>query len=344
MSQNNKKKSINEMTEEFQNMSNEDLVVAYQDVKNERSALERDLAIKALIDNNMGLITSVVKRFTVHYKTKWEDLIDCGKGGLFLAAKRYDPKHDAAFSTFAYSEILAAVADEINSMVSDNSSNHYTSHIKLVKKAINGLRTIHGDEYIPDANMINVWIKSNTGKDIPVATIVSCLNGISQIDHLSTDDVNNKNLLASYDQEVAEMQEKRLSLRADIELGMKEMTKLEKFVFSARSGLYSDGKIFTYDQIAKMMNKKPDLIEMNNNKRFSAYYVETYYQKAVTKFKNNKVLSQIYDPNKSSNEYYVAMKNTQFIPVNTDLILDTAGDIADAIDSAFLPDGVFSLD
>lgn len=342
MSQNNKK-SITEMTKEFESMSNEDLVTVYQDIKNERSALERELAIKILIEHNMGLITSVVKKFNLHYKTKWEDLIDCGKAGLFLAAKRYDPSYDVVFSTFAYSEVHAAVADEINGMISDNSSNHYTSHIKLVKKAIAGLRSVHGDEYMPDANMINVWIKSSTGKDIPVSTIVSCLNGISQIDHLSTDDVNNKNLLASYDQEQAELQEKRLSLRADIELGMRTMTKLEKFVFSARGGLYSDGKIYTFDQIAKMMNKNSEFIMLNNNKKFSAYYVESYYQKAIIKFKSEAVLVKTYETNKESNEYVVAMKNTQFIPANTDMILDAADDIADAIDNSFLPDGVFSL-
>ena len=328
--------------DEYRTLTNEQLVTIYQGT-DQYSDMEREKAFNILLENNMGLIMSAIKKFTVHYKTNMRDLIDIGKSGIFLAALRYDTSYDTVFSTFAFHEVYSVLAAEINTSASNNSSTHYTTYIKLVRKAIKELKGIHGIDYEPDEYMINAWIKSNCGKDVAVSTIQSCMNGIAQIDSLSTDDDNNKNILSSYDISAAEEQERQLAYRADIEIGTKPMTALEKFAFLARRGLYIENKTCTFGEIAAMMNKRPDYIKMNRGRVLTAYQAEKYYTRAMIKFRNNEYLSEKYETNRDNNDYLIAKKNTQFTPADVNLVLETANDIADCIENAQLPDGLVKL-
>ncbi len=65
-------------------------------------------AENALIEQNMGLVYSIVKRFNVRgYET--EDLVQIGAIGLIKAAKKFDTSFDVKFSTYAVPMIMGEI-------------------------------------------------------------------------------------------------------------------------------------------------------------------------------------------------------------------------------------------
>ncbi|MBP5289779.1 MAG: sigma-70 family RNA polymerase sigma factor [Clostridia bacterium] len=67
---------------------------------------EQDLA--ALIENNMGLVKSVARRF-LGRGCEWEDLVQLGVMGMMNAARRFDPALGYSFSTFAVPHIAGEI-------------------------------------------------------------------------------------------------------------------------------------------------------------------------------------------------------------------------------------------
>ena len=55
-----------------------------------------------LIEENMGLVISIVNSFKPKNHTEREDLIDAGRIGLWKALKKYDAKKSCKISTYAW--------------------------------------------------------------------------------------------------------------------------------------------------------------------------------------------------------------------------------------------------
>lgn len=65
-------------------------------------------AENTLIEQNMGLVYSVVKRFSIRgYET--DDLVQVGSIGLIKAAKKFDTSFDVKFSTYAVPMIMGEI-------------------------------------------------------------------------------------------------------------------------------------------------------------------------------------------------------------------------------------------
>ena len=68
-----------------------------------------------LVENNMGLVYSIVKRYSGRgYDT--EDLVQIGAIGLIKAIKKFDTKFNVCFSTYA----VPVIAGEIKRFLRDD--------------------------------------------------------------------------------------------------------------------------------------------------------------------------------------------------------------------------------
>lgn len=80
-----------------------------------RAAAGDEGALAAVIEENMGLVKSVARRF-LGRGCEWEDLVQLGTVGLMNAARRFDPSLGYCFSTFA----VPHVAGEIRRFLRDD--------------------------------------------------------------------------------------------------------------------------------------------------------------------------------------------------------------------------------
>ena len=65
-------------------------------------------AEKAMVENNMGLVHSIAKRFTAR-GAETEDLVQIGAIGLIKAVKKFNPEYGVQFSTYAVPMITGEI-------------------------------------------------------------------------------------------------------------------------------------------------------------------------------------------------------------------------------------------
>lgn len=317
-------------------MSNEDLAMLYQNKENKYTNLERQLAMEALVEKNMALVTSVLKSYTLNARTSWDEMLQAGRIGLFLAADRFDPSLGIQFHTYAVSQIKAAASDEINRSASNGSSNHYATHMKIIKRAIAGIQGEKGSEYKPDAREIRDYIKATTGKDIPISTIDHSIVGLKQADYISLDDENNKNLIVPQDEEdTAEKYMYQAELKEDITEAFRDLPPEEKYALITVLG-YPDNNTHTFDQTAKLMNNNPFFIRRHKDKKISAFIVEKYFNNALEILRRNKDLAK-YSSKSATFSKIINDCRMEFLPSDEE-ILDTINEITDNINLTSLPD------
>ncbi len=99
--------------------------------------------VDRLVEENMGLVSMVAKRYMGH-GTDYEDLFQIGALGLVKAAKRFDHSKNLKFSTYA----VALIAGEIKTYFRDNGAVKISRGIKekilKVKRAHDQLLTSLG--------------------------------------------------------------------------------------------------------------------------------------------------------------------------------------------------------
>lgn len=66
-----------------------------------------------LIEENMGLVVDIVKKFKPKNHTELQDLVDAGRIGLWKALQKYDLKSGNAISTYAWRPIRWSIIREI---------------------------------------------------------------------------------------------------------------------------------------------------------------------------------------------------------------------------------------
>jgi RNA polymerase sigma factor (sigma-70 family) len=66
-----------------------------------------------IIEENMGLVVSIVNTFNPKNETERQDLIDAGRIGLWKAIKKYNPKNNVKVCTFAWRPIRWAIIREL---------------------------------------------------------------------------------------------------------------------------------------------------------------------------------------------------------------------------------------
>tara|TARA_Y100000401_G_scaffold99725_1_gene88197 strand:- start:7421 stop:7879 length:459 start_codon:yes stop_codon:yes gene_type:complete len=73
------------------------------------------MRMQDLIENNMGLVVSVVESFRPKSCEERDSYIQAGRIGLWKALKKYDSSKGAALSTFAWNPIRWEIIKEIKS-------------------------------------------------------------------------------------------------------------------------------------------------------------------------------------------------------------------------------------
>ena len=73
----------------------------------------------SLIEENMGLIVSIVNRFKPKNNAEREDFVQAGRIGLWKAIKKYDASRGIALSTYAWNPIKWEIIKEIKSTKRD---------------------------------------------------------------------------------------------------------------------------------------------------------------------------------------------------------------------------------
>lgn len=73
-----------------------------------RVAAGDEAALSRLVEENMGLVKSVARRF-LGRGCEWEDLVQLGTVGMIHAARRFDPALGYSFSTFAVPHIAGEI-------------------------------------------------------------------------------------------------------------------------------------------------------------------------------------------------------------------------------------------
>lgn len=66
-----------------------------------------------IIEENMGLVISIVNTFNPKNDTERQDLIDAGRIGLWKAIKKYNPESNTKVSTFAWRPIRWSIIREL---------------------------------------------------------------------------------------------------------------------------------------------------------------------------------------------------------------------------------------
>jgi len=72
-----------------------------------------------LIEENMGLVADIVKKFKPKNHTEREDLMDAGRIGLWKALQKYDLESGNAISTYAWRPIRWSIIREIKNQNSN---------------------------------------------------------------------------------------------------------------------------------------------------------------------------------------------------------------------------------
>lgn len=90
-----------------------------------------DLALEKLVTHNLRFVVYVVRKMTAwhHGKVPVEDILAMGNEALLIAAKRWKPKNNARFATYAKSFIEKGVRRDL-----DNTANLIRLPINVMEK------------------------------------------------------------------------------------------------------------------------------------------------------------------------------------------------------------------
>lgn len=321
-------------TEEIQTYDNDKLVEMFQ--SDDFSRREKNEILKTLISNNMGAITNVIKSYQISHKTSWDELLQAARRGMYFAATRYDKERGNKFITFAMHEIKNAVSDSVNAAAGDYCSNYYSAHMKFVRKAITEIQKEKGESYEPETAEIHDWILTFLHKDIAETTIESCLEGLCQTEHASLENIFAvSGIDPAFDESKAMQQINQMELKRDISLALSQLPEVQRLIVGYNHGLI-DGKIYTFDKIAKKLNERPDLVKQNNSKLYSAFYCEKYSKEAISNLQHSNILRH---HGKIKEDAAEILSRPDSISLNSSIeIMDTVNDTLDCLRFEDIPD------
>ena len=129
-------------------------------------------AIEQLVQKNIGLVKSIVSRYTARGVEK-EDLIQIGMIGLIKAIDNFDTTYEVRFSTYA----VPMIAGEIRRFLRDNGAIKVSRSIKDHRVAVNRSRerlieklgrepTIHEIAEDVGLSMEDILLAVNSGQEV----------------------------------------------------------------------------------------------------------------------------------------------------------------------------------
>ena len=92
-----------------------------------------DTKLSTLIEENKGLICSIINKYTNYYE--FEDLYQVSVIGIIKAYKNYKKEYNTKFTTYAYKWILSEVVNFVNKSKLISTSRKYNSLYKKILEA-----------------------------------------------------------------------------------------------------------------------------------------------------------------------------------------------------------------
>ncbi|WDV47501.1 RNA polymerase sporulation sigma factor SigF [Clostridiaceae bacterium M8S5] len=122
-----------------------------------------------IVENNMGLVRSVVKRFLNRgYET--EDLMQIGSIGLIKAIKKFDTKYNVRFSTYAVPMIIG----EIKRFIRDDGMIKVSRSLKQTAAKVNIAKEKLSKQFGRDATLEEISKEIKVDKEDIVFALESC--------------------------------------------------------------------------------------------------------------------------------------------------------------------------
>ena len=84
--------------------------------------------MEKLIENNMGLVMSIVNSFHPKAQTERDDYLQAGRIGLWKALKKFNPAQGNVLSTYAWNPIRWEIIKEIRSKTGKAATFNFSTH------------------------------------------------------------------------------------------------------------------------------------------------------------------------------------------------------------------------
>ena len=192
-----------------------------------------------IVENNSGLVWSIVKRFKGRgYET--EDLYQIGTIGLIKAIKNFNPEYNVKLSTYAVTYIIG----EIKKFIRDDGIIKVSRSIKELCMKIKDVE----NKAIKEGKNITI---EELSKELNVdkEEVVLAIDSMKQVDSIYEENSDN-NKLAIIDKIASEKDETdTMVYKILIKESLKKMTSRDRQIIMLR---YFNGK--TQAQVAKMLN------------------------------------------------------------------------------------------
>lgn len=210
-----------------------------------------------LVEGNLRLVISVAKNY---YRdvSSFNEFIQLGNLGLIKAVEKYNPKHKALFTTYAYYWIKQSIIRNMPSICySMNVSHQVVSLNVTMKKVIKRLVGEYGREPTDEeiANSMNISV------DKVILLKTTFLDSVSLDEEINGEEDKKLSTLVLEDETVNVANEVFLSsLRSELgKIMVNNLSECEIFVISNRFGLV-DGETYTLAELGDKLNLSTERI------------------------------------------------------------------------------------
>lgn len=311
------------------------------------SKSELDQIFTVLKSKNVGLmIRALSKHGYMQDVENRKDLEAIAIENLFCAVLKYDKSRGTAFSTIATSLMTAALAEEATRMINGYCSNHYASHAAIIRKAIIQINNKKGTTQIPEIREIHDYCATILGKEIPEYTIEKCLGTISWAEHESLEDIKERcGRDKAFTQSTAEDLAAQMARTSDLTRAINDLPPIHKYIMCMATGFGPAKKVHTIAQIAESLNKKEEYIryhsrQKSKEKKFSAFYCETYFNQAVDILKNDRRLQSYNHNYRDELRAKRILSQPESIVLNADEVISVSYATIDMVPADAFPDFV----
>ena len=128
-----------------------------------------------LIEENMGLVWSIVKRF-LNRGVEMEDLVQIGSIGLIKAVDKFDTSYEVQFSTYA----VPMIAGEIKRFLRDDGMLKISRSLKALATKAYNLREIMEKQLGYEPTVIQLAEEL----EVPVEELVMAMDALTQVESL----------------------------------------------------------------------------------------------------------------------------------------------------------------
>lgn len=214
-------------------------------------------AYDELIGKCEPLIASIADKYKKYCAL--DDLMQCGRIGLYKAIIKFDSSKGAKFTTYAYWEIKGAILKEINLNSSISMSNDYRQFILKVKRIETEYINTHNGDKPTDEELHGILDDDSITTDDVLFARTAQLNAYS-IDKKENDNADSDDKRSLLDKEISInsiQEEDKGESKDETFKNFVFNTKLDQrelFIITRKHGYNDENKIYKTSELAKIMN------------------------------------------------------------------------------------------